>query len=1043
MDDPAAPVDPDDERTRPEPIGAGTTGARLSASSLMFQPMPSHIGRFEILRKLGEGGMGVVYQANDPELGRRVAIKVMRGSQRQIQDSQGKHRMLREAKAMARLAHPNVVHVYEVDEFGDSVFLAMELVEGLGLRQWLKLRRRNWRDVVAVFLQAGQGLAAAHAVGIVHRDFKPDNVLVGDDGRVRVLDFGLARPLHNGDVEEVIAPSGPSGNRITLTQANTYVGTPAYMSPEQHLRERADARSDQFSFCVALYEGLYGARPFAGRTAAEVRMSVFRPLPAPPKGHGVPARLRRILARGLSIDADERFPDMESLLAALAVDPDRPWRRVGLVAAALGAAALGAVAFARWQGPSAQSCDHGSADVAAVWHRERAAAGAAAFAATGIAYAQSTWPKVQAELDAYAAAWAAQRDAVCSATHVRGEASDALLDLRNRCLDERLRELDALADAFTTADAATVERAVQSATALTPPASCDDEAFVATRLRPPGDPTLARAVDEARKDLAKASALRDAGRPLAAHAIATRLKTTTDALAYPPLHAEVLLELGRGEETSADYAVAIDHLTRAYHDALAIGHDTVAADAAIVLSLALHRTAEFVGSFAWSEHARSMVLRTGERPEQNVPFLLYRSYTLSELGRHAEAIAAAERALEIARASFRDADPRIGRMLAGLAHAHWTEGDIDRALALFQMSKDVWQTSLGADHPFIASSAINISTIYYRRHQYEQALAEVRPALDTMTQAYGPDHPSVANVLGNLGSIAFSRGRFAEAIDHLTRASEILTRKLGPDDLQALDTDSELGTAKLMFGHYDEALAIHQRTLAAHQRRAAADDLPIAMPYFELGAALSDMRRLPEAEAALRSALKDAERAADPRVVVLTLVGLASLARERGDLAEADALTLRAIDPSVKLEPSERAPAMVERGEVLLALGRADEAVVPCKEALLEFERSYGAASYQVVPALMCLGRIYTARTQEAAAVEALGRAVNILDATDIRPADRAEARAALAAAIRSRDPARADELTARAIADYTAAGPLFAADAARLTRPAAAPAPR
>ena len=1033
-------VGPDSEQTRLE--GGAGSGSRtgvsaLSGSALMFQPLPSHIGRFEILRKLGEGGMGVVYEAKDPELARRVAIKVMRGGQRHGNDSQGKHRMLREAKAMARLAHPNVVHVYEVDEFGDAVFLAMELVAGLSLRQWAKLRPRKWREILAVFQQAGQGLAAAHAVGVIHRDFKPDNVLVGDDGRVRVLDFGLARPIHDGAVEEVVSPANSSGHRITLTQANTYVGTPAYMSPEQHLREREriSARSDQFSFCVALYEGLYGERPFAGRTAAEVRMSVFRPLPAPPRGHHVPARLRRILARGLSVEPEDRFPDMEALLAALAVDPARPWRRVGLVVGVVAVAAAGAVAYAQYQAPEPRTCDHGASDVAAVWHRERAAAGAAAFTRTGVAYAADTWPKVQAELDAYAQAWAAQRDDACQATHVRGEASDALLDLRNRCLDERLRELDALAEAFTTADAMTVERAVQSATALAPPASCADESYVSTFLRPPADPSLARAVDEARFELKKAAALRDAGRPLAAHDLALALKTRTDPLDYPPLHAEVLLELGRGEETSADYAAAADHLTTAYHAALAIGHDTVAAEAAIVLILALHRQARFADSFAWSEHARSMVRRTGDRPEQTVALLLYRSYTLSRLGRHPEAIAAAEQALALARANFRTSDPRIGRMLAGVAHAYWAEGDEERALSLFQMSKDVWQASVGADHPFLASSAINISTIYVHRHEYELALAEVRPALDMMTRAYGPDHPSVANVLGNLGSIALVQGRFAEATDMLARTAAILGAKLGADDPQALDAEAELGTAKLLSGRYDEALEIHQRVLAARQRLAIASDAPIPLPWFELAETYNDMQQRPEAEVAYQSALTHAERAERPDIAVQALAGLAQLARLRGALADADRLSTRAVDPAHAVEPLERTPALVERGETLLALGRPDEAVVPCKEALLSGEKAYGANSYHLTPALMCLGRIYSARTQEVAAIEVLERSVHILEDIDIRPADRADARAALAAALRTRDPARADELTIQAIAGYNAAGPRFAADAERLTR--------
>ncbi|MBA3550218.1 MAG: serine/threonine protein kinase, partial [Nannocystis sp.] len=262
------------------------------------------LGRYSLLRKLGEGGMGVVYSAYDEELDRRVAIKLLR-----VKDGAGPSaasRMLREAQAMAKLSHPNVVQVYDTGELSGQVFLAMEFVHGQTLREWLHGSEtvprpvpRPWRDVLAMYIQAGQGLAAAHAAGLVHRDFKPDNVLVGADGRARVLDFGLARyesaravdpaddPTDSQDpaADEDLELSSRSRNRSRnpsrrsrpadpqLTAAGTTIGTPAYMSPEQHLRAPTAARSDQFSFCVSLYEGLHGERPFAGDTASALRMA--------------------------------------------------------------------------------------------------------------------------------------------------------------------------------------------------------------------------------------------------------------------------------------------------------------------------------------------------------------------------------------------------------------------------------------------------------------------------------------------------------------------------------------------------------------------------------------------------------------------------------------------------------------------------------------------------------------------------------------------------------------------------------------------------
>ncbi|MFP2964418.1 protein kinase domain-containing protein, partial [Myxococcus sp. 1LA] len=243
------------------------------------------VGRYLVLERLASGGMGVVYSAYDPELDRRVALKLLRVAALGLEAEQGRAHLLHEAQAMARVSHPHVVPVYDVGTFGPQVFLTMELVDARTLRPWLKAEPRSWRQVLALFLDAGRGLAAAHAAGVVHGDFKPENLLVGQDGRVRVTDFGLARNAN--PLDDVSPLSG---------------GTPAYMAPEQmEAPAPADARSDQFAFCVALYEALHGERPFAATTPhellAEVRAGKVRPAP---RGTQVPPWLRRVLLRGLS-----------------------------------------------------------------------------------------------------------------------------------------------------------------------------------------------------------------------------------------------------------------------------------------------------------------------------------------------------------------------------------------------------------------------------------------------------------------------------------------------------------------------------------------------------------------------------------------------------------------------------------------------------------------------------------------------------------------------------------------------------------------------
>jgi serine/threonine protein kinase len=279
--------------------------------------VPPRVGRYELLRCIGRGGMGIVYAARDVELGREVAIKLLRP---ELSAGSDDRRLTAEAQALARLSHPNVIAVFDVGTFEGQRFIAMEYVPGQDLRRWLDAPR-TLADVLRVFAAAGRGLHAAHAVGLVHRDFKPDNVLVGDDGRPRVLDFGLARPPDGPGAapgRPPVLPAGIDPRSTILTIDGQVVGTPAYMAPEQHLGEPADARSDQFSFGVALYHAVYGVRPFTGDDPRSLALSIVRGRvrPATPR-YPVAEWLERLLVRALSVDAAQRFPSMEALIATL------------------------------------------------------------------------------------------------------------------------------------------------------------------------------------------------------------------------------------------------------------------------------------------------------------------------------------------------------------------------------------------------------------------------------------------------------------------------------------------------------------------------------------------------------------------------------------------------------------------------------------------------------------------------------------------------------------------------------------------------------
>ncbi|MEO7733310.1 MAG: serine/threonine-protein kinase, partial [Kofleriaceae bacterium] len=440
------------------------------------------VDRYVVLDRIGHGAMGAVYAAYDPELDRKVALKLLRTDVDRHADEL-RARLLREGQAMARLSHPSVITIFDVGAYGDEIFIAMELVDGGTLRDWMQ-PRRPWRDVLALMLRAGAGLQAAHDAGIIHRDFKPDNVLVGataavdPEPRVRVTDFGLAvAPQATLDMPASSTSSATSSatslsasssarlpslsGRISpiVTVAGSVLGSPAYMAPEQ-MDGHAGPRADQFSFCVTLYEALYGERPFAGNTigalADAIRHNRIQPAPA---GAQVPRWLRSVLVRGLDADEAQRYPSMTALLAALRANPARRLRRIAL--AALGALAL-ITAGLGWHTvheARALECGGGDRKLLGTWDPVRRAQVAHAFLATGMAYAPASLTGTRRLLDDYTGAWTAMHRSACEATRVRREQSEDLLDLRMLCLDEHRKQLRALVEVFAVADAETVEHA--------------------------------------------------------------------------------------------------------------------------------------------------------------------------------------------------------------------------------------------------------------------------------------------------------------------------------------------------------------------------------------------------------------------------------------------------------------------------------------------------------------------------------------------------------------------------------------------------------
>jgi len=445
-------------------------------------PAGSKVGRYVVLEQLGVGGMSVVYKAYDPHLDRAIALKLMRVDPSGGSAAEAGQRLLREAQALARISHPNIIAVHDVGMFGDDVFVAMEFVAGPTLAEWCRAPSRTTAEILDAFRGAGRGLAAAHAAGLVHRDFKPDNVIVGPDGRARVLDFGLARAAGAPALAEVPpephAPSSP-GRSLHVTNTGLLAGTPAYMAPEQHLGGAIDERSDQFSFCVALYEAVYGKAPFPGKSVEEIVDAVLHGRVAPaPADARAPGWLRPVLLRGLSVARADRYPSMEALLGALDHDPRARRRTIGLAVSVVVLLGGGAALWASAQPPARDPCEGADRRLAGVWDPTVKRRVERAFEASGRPHAAATFARVRRVLDGQAAEWSAMVRDSCEARRDRHQDARATA-LRSACLEDRRREMAELTAALARADEPAVDGAVHAAFELTSVAACGDVAALA------------------------------------------------------------------------------------------------------------------------------------------------------------------------------------------------------------------------------------------------------------------------------------------------------------------------------------------------------------------------------------------------------------------------------------------------------------------------------------------------------------------------------------------------------------------------------------
>jgi tetratricopeptide (TPR) repeat protein/predicted Ser/Thr protein kinase len=834
-------------------------------------PRGTSLGRYLILERLGAGGMGEVYAAFDPQLNRKVALKLLLTSRGAVAQDEARVRLLREAQAMARLSHPNVVPVYDLGEFGDRVFVAMELVEGRTLRKWLEEAPRDWRTVVQALSGAGRGLAAAHAAGLVHRDFKPDNVLIGRDGRVVVLDFGLAvgRGIE-GSRAPAIRPeaasaedSGPAVLDTPVTRQGAVLGTPGYMAPEQYRGEEAGPATDQFGFCATLFHALYGTRAFAGSSTPALffAASEGRVRPPPPEAK-VPGWVHAAVLRGLSPRPEDRHPSMEALLEALRRDPAARRRRL-FVAAAVGVLVLAGVGgAARLTHSRATRCQGAEARLAGVWDAGRRQAVARAFEATGAPYAAKAWQSVQQVLDGYAAGLVAQQTEACETTRVRGEASERVLALRTECLEQRRGDLLALTDVFLTADAQLVEQAVQAARTLPELAECANVDLLGARVPLPADETQATQVARLRDALAQARALWSAGRYKAGLEVVRPLVARAEAVGYLPVRAEVLLQQGLLEEGFGNAAAGERLLNRAAWTAEEAHDDRVRAEALVGLTHLLgYNVARAAEAHDVFEHGRALLARlhTGGRLRSE----LYSAHGLAfaSEGRAPEAEAAQREALAAAERATGPDSPEVAVVLRRLANTLTAQGRHVEALPVYERALTIFRTALGAEHPRVGSTLVNLGTTYSELSRHDEALPLLHKGLGILAAALAPNHPFMPRAHGALGTALWKAGRHAKALEHLRRALAVSEAARGAEHPDVAAPCTALGKVLVDAGRAQEALGYFTRALAIQERTLKRDHPGLASALTGLGEAELALGRPKEALGALERALTIREAA--------------------------------------------------------------------------------------------------------------------------------------------------------------------------------------
>jgi serine/threonine protein kinase/tetratricopeptide (TPR) repeat protein len=977
------------------------------------------VGRYVLLEKLGEGGMGVVYAAFDRELARKVALKFISVAANASQAAdelpantakiespeQLWHRLLlREAQAMAKLAHPNILPIYDVGYHGTNIYVAMEFVAGHTLRQWFSLTQRSWQEVLTVMIAAGEGLYAAHQAGLIHRDFKPDNLLIGLDGRVRVFDFGLVKEsrektsLERFGSSDLLAATTEretvftSDSGSSLATVDDILGTPSYMAPEQYDVDQTTVASDQFSYCVAFFEALYRQKPFVGEGIAGIRKAVLRgEITWPSKSHKVPKWLRRVLVRGLSADPLQRFGSMHELLAALDQLPRLRQQRGLAIAGGAFALVLGLGIASLTELNQAQGkCTANWTRREEIWTDLRMNAVRQAFLRQESRFSRANLDPVFAALQAQANDLDSAYESLCEA-HASGEIRSTKYDIASTCLRSRLRQFDVLVAALAKGDRSTLDHATKAISGLDNVNSCasgeEDNHEEAFFIR---DETLA---SEIQAGASEARMLALTGAREKAKAKAEHLLEQAVKLGLFSTMSDLSMLLGEIDSQAFLGTKALNSVRKALLYARAAGADQKLFDSAgsllFVQGYQLGDTSELDEMLGLGE---SSLLRRGENEVRRAELRMRSGAALSAANRLAEAESYFTLALAGLQRHYGLHDPRTANALNSLGVTYIFRRRPRDALPLLEQAQAISEQSLGVGHPTSLLAMTNLGEISRATGFFARSLAYQERAREVYeSQAGRPDVPEALRAYAGMARTLYDLGRKRDAVQALEQSLRAIANKSPPDDLGRGEAIGMLAWIDLDFGKPEQALA---RLDAEVQRSLARGRGPVDGQEPDLFVAR--VRLL--IESGDFDAAQSWVELARPRLVrydasnghqsAWLAVLRARIAMHRGEMRQAKQHTDEALE-LWRAGDSERtaylSPALLQRAEILMASGDLEAA----RRQWLEVEELVSRDANRVHPwRAMALQRLAETAILPAERDLARNWAEQSIEATDVDEED-------------------------------------------------------